>query len=432
MALAAAHGGSVNVIHDPRSAVARRRRRLHRRLGVDGRGRRARAPPARSPGLPGRRRADARGRPRAPCSCTACPRIAALEVTAEVIDGPSSIVWEQAANRLPTEQATLHALIDGAGWSSSRWAATRCCAAASPRTPTTQRANIVRAVARRRRRGPRSRGRGHARQRTAGRSARAPGARPTATSTPYPLDVLGAESEGMIGYLLEQELDERAPGAAGRDAAHAGDRRRGGSGVRGAVEADRSRVRRAGRHAAGGRARLGAWRRTATAWRRVVASPEPRRSSSWPAIRQLVRGGVLVVCAGGGGIPVTIDATAAIRGVEAVVDKDRAAALLAEDLGRGCAAAADRRPARRRGTGAPPTPSSSTDATPARAARRALRRRLDGSEGRGRVPVRRADGRPGGDRRARRRGGDPRRTRRDPDRTKPIYDHEVTPWHAST
>jgi carbamate kinase len=66
--------------------------------------------------------------------------------------------------------------------------------------------------------------------------------------------------------------------------------------------------------------------------RRVVASPEPRAILELATIRLLSGAGVLVVCAGGGGIPVTLTAEGAIQGVEAVVDKDRAAALLAEQL----------------------------------------------------------------------------------------------------
>jgi carbamate kinase len=66
----------------------------------------------------------------------------------------------------------------------------------------------------------------------------------------------------------------------------------------------------------------------------VVASPQPRGILELPTIRLLVETGVVVVCAGGGGIPVTVDPTTGrVDGVEAVVDKDLAAALLAERLG---------------------------------------------------------------------------------------------------
>jgi carbamate kinase len=67
-------------------------------------------------------------------------------------------------------------------------------------------------------------------------------------------------------------------------------------------------------------------------WRRVVASPRPLRILELDAIRQLVAGGSLVVAAGGGGIPV-VDEGGDYRGVEAVVDKDFASALLAAGLG---------------------------------------------------------------------------------------------------
>ena len=67
-------------------------------------------------------------------------------------------------------------------------------------------------------------------------------------------------------------------------------------------------------------------------YRRVVASPEPREIVELPTIRLLVESGVLVVCVGGGGIPV-VKADGRLHGVEAVIDKDLAAALLAAELG---------------------------------------------------------------------------------------------------
>jgi carbamate kinase len=63
--------------------------------------------------------------------------------------------------------------------------------------------------------------------------------------------------------------------------------------------------------------------------RRVVASPEPRAILELDAIGLLVSAGVLVICAGGGGVPVTVSSTGHVAGVEAVVDKDLSAALLA-------------------------------------------------------------------------------------------------------
>ena len=72
--------------------------------------------------------------------------------------------------------------------------------------------------------------------------------------------------------------------------------------------------------------------RGARGWRRVVASPEPLAVVDVPAIAALASAGFVVVCAGGGGIPVVDDGGGALRGVEAVVDKDLTAALLARDL----------------------------------------------------------------------------------------------------
>jgi carbamate kinase len=68
-------------------------------------------------------------------------------------------------------------------------------------------------------------------------------------------------------------------------------------------------------------------------WRRAVPSPLPRRIREIETIRLLSRAGVIVVCAGGGGIPVMTSDTGGIEGVEAVIDKDLTAALLAEAVG---------------------------------------------------------------------------------------------------
>jgi carbamate kinase len=70
-------------------------------------------------------------------------------------------------------------------------------------------------------------------------------------------------------------------------------------------------------------------------WRRVVASPEPKSVIDSPAIHALAAAGFVVVCAGGGGIPVTDDRHdgVGLRGIEAVIDKDLTAALLARELG---------------------------------------------------------------------------------------------------
>jgi carbamate kinase len=68
-------------------------------------------------------------------------------------------------------------------------------------------------------------------------------------------------------------------------------------------------------------------------WRRVVASPEPKRIVEWEAIKRLVEGDILTICTGGGGIPVRMSKKGLLKGVDAVIDKDLAAVLLAKSLG---------------------------------------------------------------------------------------------------
>lgn len=149
---------------------------------------------------------------------------------------------------------------------------------------------------------------------------------------PYPLDVLGAESEGMIGYLLDQEL-VNALGARpvatlltqvvvdGDDPAFETPSKPIGP------QYDRETAYRL--------ASERGWTIAADGerYRRVVASPEPRSIVELATIRLLVEAGVLVVCVGGGGIPVMVGEDGRLRGVEAVVDKDLAAALLAGGIG---------------------------------------------------------------------------------------------------
>jgi carbamate kinase len=149
---------------------------------------------------------------------------------------------------------------------------------------------------------------------------------------PYPLDILDAETEGMIGYLLEQELGNLLP--EGRalatiltrievDAADpAFDHPTKPIGpVYGREEAERHAVEKSWAIAPDG-----------NAWRRVVPSPRPQRILELPVIELLAREGVIVVCAGGGGIPVVRSADGGYEGVEAVIDKDSAGALLATAL----------------------------------------------------------------------------------------------------
>ena len=151
---------------------------------------------------------------------------------------------------------------------------------------------------------------------------------------PYPLDILGAESVGMIGYLVEQELANALPAGTklatlltqievdGDDPAFSRPEK-----PIGPVYDDAE---------AAGVRKIHGWPLVEEAkgrWRRVVPSPLPRRITQIEAIRLLVDFGVLVICAGGGGIPVVRDGAGDLVGVEAVIDKDRAAALLAEEVG---------------------------------------------------------------------------------------------------
>lgn len=149
---------------------------------------------------------------------------------------------------------------------------------------------------------------------------------------PYPLDVLGAESEGMIGYLIEQALASELPG---RDIAT----------LLTQVEVDPADPAFATpskpigpiyneREARELSART-AWTlvKDGAGYRRAVPSPAPRRIREINVIQLLVRSEVVVICAGGGGIPVLITPGRALRGIEAVIDKDYSAALLAEQIG---------------------------------------------------------------------------------------------------
>lgn len=154
-----------------------------------------------------------------------------------------------------------------------------------------------------------------------------------ATEHATPLDVLGAESEGLIGYLLTQELGNALPGREvvtlltrvlvdGHDPAFAAPATPIGRGY------PSEQAAWAAAHAQG-------WAVAADGdvWRRVVASPQPREIVELPTIRRLVDAGVLVVCAGGGGVPVVRARDGALRGAEAVIDKDFTASLLAQAVG---------------------------------------------------------------------------------------------------
>jgi carbamate kinase len=156
------------------------------------------------------------------------------------------------------------------------------------------------------------------------------GAAYTAVET-YPLDVLGAQTEGMIGYLIEQALGNRMPGRPvatiltqvvvdAADPAFGAPTKPIGP-IYPEAEARRLASERGWTVAPDG-----------TSFRRVVASPQPLDVVELSTIRLLLEAGVTVVCAGGGGVPVVADAAGSLHGVEAVIDKDLSAALLAERL----------------------------------------------------------------------------------------------------
>lgn len=147
-----------------------------------------------------------------------------------------------------------------------------------------------------------------------------------------PLDVLGAETEGMIGYMIEQEL-----------AGILKDHRFGTLLTLVKVNADDPAFQRPTKfigpvYAAETARKLAAERGWKVApdgekWRRVVASPAPQAILEADVISLLVRQGVTVICTGGGGIPVIEGRDGSLQGAEAVIDKDAASALLAEQLG---------------------------------------------------------------------------------------------------
>ncbi|HEY7431131.1 MAG TPA: carbamate kinase [Streptosporangiaceae bacterium] len=151
---------------------------------------------------------------------------------------------------------------------------------------------------------------------------------------PYPLDVLDAGTQGMIGYLIQQELrgllpPERqvatlltmivvdpADPAFGNPTKFVGP-----------VYPKPDAGKLAGEKG-------WAFRQDGDSWRRVVPSPEPRRIVEIGPITRLLEGGVVVICAGGGGIPTKYPSAGVggLVGVEAVIDKDLASELLAENV----------------------------------------------------------------------------------------------------
>ncbi len=150
---------------------------------------------------------------------------------------------------------------------------------------------------------------------------------------PYPLDVISAESIGMIGYLVEQELANALPHGTRLATLLTHIEVDPGDPAFGRPEKPIGQVYDASQAGAA---------RAAHSWpmveeapgrsRRVVPSPLPKRIVQIDVIRLLVDAGVVTICVGGGGIPVVRDVGKALQGVEAVIDKDRAAGLLAEEL----------------------------------------------------------------------------------------------------
>ena len=134
-------------------------------------------------------------------------------------------------------------------------------------------------------------------------------------------------------------------------------------------------------------------------WRRVVASPLPKRIVEIQPITWLLEHGAIVICAGGGGIPTmfTQDGRPTLVGVEAVIDKDFASELLARGRRRTAVRDGDRRRRRLRGLGnaAAAAPRSGF---PRRAGRASVRTRFDGTQGRSGRPVRSEHREPGRDR----------------------------------
>ncbi|OIJ91455.1 carbamate kinase [Streptomyces colonosanans] len=153
----------------------------------------------------------------------------------------------------------------------------------------------------------------------------------TSLTSPFPFDVLGAETQGMIGYWLLQALQNALPGrqvcallnqtlVSTADPAFDHPTKFVGP-VYQRKEAERLAAERG-------------WtvRRDGDRWRRVVPSPRPQRVVETRLIRLLLASGAVAVCAGGGGVPVIRGEDGQLSGVEAVVDKDLTAAMLAQAL----------------------------------------------------------------------------------------------------
>lgn len=151
-----------------------------------------------------------------------------------------------------------------------------------------------------------------------------------ASVTPYPLDILGAESQGMIGYMLQQALKNQLPQREisvlltqvevdARDPAFSNPTKYIGP-IYDDAQAKTLHAEKGWIFKADGKA-----------FRRVVPSPQPKRIVESDAIRTLIARDHLVICNGGGGVPV-VEKADGYHGIEAVIDKDLSAALLARQL----------------------------------------------------------------------------------------------------
>ncbi len=153
---------------------------------------------------------------------------------------------------------------------------------------------------------------------------------------PVPLDWCGAQTQATLGFVLMNALDAAL-------LARAVDRRTATVVTRTLVRWDDPGFTRPskpiGRYLPEAEAQVlvghgETWEdRGEKGWRRVVASPEPLEIVDAPAIVRLVDAGFVVVANGGGGIPVVVDAEGTLHGIEAVIDKDLGAALLAQSVG---------------------------------------------------------------------------------------------------
>ena len=149
---------------------------------------------------------------------------------------------------------------------------------------------------------------------------------------PYPLDMLGAETEGMIGYVIEQELGNLLPPERPfatilsmtevdpADPAFLHPTKPIGP-VYAKEEAGRIAAEKGWTFAPDG-----------DSWRRVVPSPKPKRIFETRPVKWLLEKGTVVIFAGGGGIPTMFLEGGRLVGVEAVIDKDLASALLAREI----------------------------------------------------------------------------------------------------